>query len=111
MKRIGLDLVDISRFKKFEGKPGHHFIKKVFSVREISYCFGYKEAAPHLAGTFAAKEAASKALGTVKFPSLGLEIRHQKIGCPTVWKGKKKIHNIDISITHTDTLAAAVAIA
>ena len=44
---IGVDLVAISRFEKFEGDAAHHFLQKVFSEREIQYCFTYKKAAPH----------------------------------------------------------------
>ncbi|MBI3442690.1 MAG: holo-ACP synthase [Candidatus Sungbacteria bacterium] len=105
---IGIDLVDVSRFRRFSRNPRHAFLKKVFSAREILYCFQYKKPSIHLAGIFAAKEAASKALGTARFPFAELEIRHAKDGTPHVWKNGRKLP-VRVSIAHTRTMAAAVA--
>lgn len=105
---VGIDLVDVSRFRRFQRDPRHVFLQKVFSTSEILHCFEYKKPAPHLAGIFAAKEAASKALGTARFPFAELEIRHAQDGSPHVWKNGRKLP-VRVSITHTETMAAAVA--
>lgn len=109
IKGVGIDIVEIRRFKKFTKDAGHHFLKKVFSEDELAYCFSYKAPDIHLAALFAAKEAASKALGTTAFPFIELEIRHKKNGAPEVYKDGKKL-SVKISITHTDSFAAAVAV-
>ncbi len=109
LNKIGLDLVEISRFKQFDKKTVDHRLRKIFTKLEISYCFQYKSPASHLAGIFAAKEASSKALGAVKFPFVELEIRHGKDGSPQVWKKGRRL-SVSVSITHTRDLAAAIAI-
>jgi len=84
-------------------------LNKVFSARELDYCFSYKNPETHLAGIFAAKEAASKALGTAKYPFAEIEIRHEKTGAPAAYKNNRRL-NISISITHTKIVAGAIAL-
>lgn len=110
MGGVGADMIDIARFKKFRNNKKHPFIKKIFTKREINYCFGYKDPAPRLAGTFAAKEAASKALEASKNFFADIEIRRDKNGVPEAWRKNKKIKSVFISITHTNKIALAVAI-
>jgi len=107
---VGVDIIDIARFKKFRKNKQHPFIKKVFTTREIKHCFSYHDPAPHLAGTFVAKESASKALGATETFFLTLEIRRDKQGAPEVWEKNKKIKSMLISITHTNNTALAIAI-
>jgi len=110
---IGLDIVDISRFAGFDDRVqqlANHRLAKIFTKREIVYCFKFKEPSSHLAGIFAAKEATSKALGVKKFPFIEIEVRHGKDGEPQIWHNNKKLP-VKVSISHTDTVAAAVALA
>lgn len=106
---IGLDVVEISRFKSVVKNKKYSFLKKVFSDLEVTYCLSFKDPSSHFAGIFAAKEAVSKALGVDKFPFAEVEIRHEKSGKPAAYKDGKKL-KVSISISHTDTIAAAVAI-
>lgn len=109
-KNIGIDVVEVSRFNflRKKGKTDHK-VKKIFSGYEIKYCLAHKDPSVHFAGIFAGKEAASKALGTEKFPFIELEIRHAKNGSPEVWNKGKRV-KVEISITHTLKIAAAVAL-
>ena len=107
---VGADVIDIARFKRFGKNRNHPFIKKIFTKREINYCFGYTDPAPHLAGTFAAKEATSKTLEASKNFFADIEIRRNKNGTPEVWRKNKKIKSVFISITHTNKIALAIAI-
>ena len=43
---------------------GDRFLRRVFTDGEIAYCTKRRDPVPHLAGRFAVKEAAMKALGT-----------------------------------------------
>jgi holo-[acyl-carrier protein] synthase len=61
---IGLDATDIPRVAAVLERYGERFLQRVFTAREIAYCIQRRNPAPHLAGRFAAKEAAMKALGT-----------------------------------------------
>jgi holo-[acyl-carrier protein] synthase len=108
---VGIDLAEVSRFSPMAKDRNHAFLKKVFSKEEIAYCFSRSNTAQHLAGMFAAKEAASKALGVEKYPFAEIEVRHTKAGAPQAWSRKtgKKL-NISVSITHTATIAAAMAV-
>lgn len=108
-KSMGFDLVEVARFRGF--KKNDSFLQKVFTERERSYCFSYKNPFPHLAGIFAVKEAAGKALDVRKFPLASIEIRHAPSGKPELWLRGKRTEAVVVSISHTDTMAGAVVIA
>jgi holo-[acyl-carrier protein] synthase len=61
---IGLDATDLPRISKMVQRYGDRFLKRVFTDGEIAYCTRRRDPIPHLAGRFAVKEAAMKALGT-----------------------------------------------
>ena len=61
MLTTGVDIIEIPRIKRVLDRYGQRFLNRVFTPDEIAYCRGR---APNLAGRFAAKEAAMKALGT-----------------------------------------------
>ena len=61
---LGFDATDIPRVADVFRRYGDHFLRRVFTEQEIAYCTRRRDPAPHLAGRFAAKEAAMKALGT-----------------------------------------------
>ena len=61
---LGFDATDIPRVAEVYEKYGDRFLRRVFTDGEIAYCTRRRNPAPHLAGRFAAKEAAMKALGT-----------------------------------------------
>ena len=58
---VGVDLCGISRMSKFSRDD--HFVVRVFSPDEIDYAFSRPCPARHLASSFAAREAFSKASG------------------------------------------------
>lgn len=59
---IGTDIVEIGRIRDAADKWGDRFLKKIYTEKEIAYCYGKKDPFPHLAVRFAAKEAFIKAL-------------------------------------------------
>ena len=61
---LGFDATDIPRVAEVYERYGERFLRRVFTEGEIAYCTRRKNPVPHLAGRFAAKEAAMKALGT-----------------------------------------------
>ena len=61
---IGFDATDIPRVADVFRRYGDRFLRRVFTEREIAYCTRRRDPVPHLAGRFAVKEAAMKALGT-----------------------------------------------
>jgi holo-[acyl-carrier protein] synthase len=61
---LGFDATDIPRIGAAFERYGERFLRRVFTEGEIAYCTRRRNPVPHLAGRFAAKEAAMKALGT-----------------------------------------------
>jgi holo-[acyl-carrier protein] synthase len=61
---LGFDATDIPRVAELFQRYGERFLRRVFTDGEIDYCTRRRDPVPHLAGRFAAKEAAMKALGT-----------------------------------------------
>jgi len=61
---LGIDVTDLPRIAGAFDQYGERFLKRVFTEGEIAYCTRRRNPVPHLAGRFAAKEAAMKALGT-----------------------------------------------
>ncbi len=59
---IGIDLVEIKRFKQLSFSENQSFYKKNFSDDEIDYCMKFKEPYKHFAGKFALKEALIKSI-------------------------------------------------
>ncbi len=106
--KLGIDLVSASRFKKIRKTDYRHW-QRVFTPKEWAYAFKDVHFAEHLAGIFAAKEAAMKTAG-VAGPGhfLDWEVRHKKSGQPEIiyGRGKKKVI---LSIGHDADLAIAVA--
>jgi len=60
MLTVGVDLVTIARLERVLQRYRDRFLERVFTPAEIMYCRGRTA---ELAARFAAKEAASKALG------------------------------------------------
>jgi holo-[acyl-carrier protein] synthase len=64
VRGIGIDLVEVERIQRSLERFGKRMESRVFTADELEYCRRHKDPLPHLAARFAAKEAASKALGT-----------------------------------------------
>lgn len=59
--KTGIDIIEISRIRSALERHGERFLRRVFTELELFECRGRADS---LAIRFAAKEAASKALGT-----------------------------------------------
>ncbi|MBP9041150.1 MAG: holo-ACP synthase [Anaerolineaceae bacterium] len=75
----GIDLVEIERFRSLNPAIKKRFLNRVFTTQELSDCAGKDQS---LAGRFAAKEAAAKALGCgigeVKWQDIEIQMDEQK---------------------------------
>ena len=118
VRGIGNDIIEIERIRTSIERHGLHFLNRIFTQKEQDYCYKFKDAVPHFAGRFAAKEAIAKALGTglgLRFSWHDVEVLGNEHGKPVVHfseKAKKHFKNphILISISHCTTYAAAVAL-
>lgn len=75
IKGIGVDIVDIGRFRKALDRWEGRFMERLFTGREREECIRERDPAYHLAVRFAAKEAFSKAVGT----GFGVEVSPKSI--------------------------------
>ena len=117
IKGIGCDIVSISRIAKVI--VDQKFLDKVYTVYEQDYI--YQKGAQTAAGLWAAKEAASKSLGTgfYGFTIKDIEVRHTAQGQPQIilYNGALKqaeklgVKRIHISISHESEQALAFAVA
>lgn len=80
---IGTDIVEIERVRNAAARWGERFLRRVFTDKEIAYCFGKKDPHPHLAARFAAKEALIKAVGRA-VPFADIEVRNEPSGKPVL---------------------------
>jgi holo-[acyl-carrier protein] synthase len=114
---IGLDATDIPRVAEVLERYGDRFLRRVFTDGEIAYCTRRRNPAPHLAGRFAAKEAAMKALGTghsrgvlwkdIEVVRGGGPPRLQLHGGAATRADAMKVRRSLVTITHSDALALA----
>ncbi len=112
---IGTDIENIARFSSLQKIKSQLFFKKIFSKKELNYCFSKKNPAQHLAARFAAKEAVTKALEkfNIKSPDYNwIEIINNQNGAPTATIHNPDFNNlqIHISLSHCKDKALAFAI-
>jgi holo-[acyl-carrier protein] synthase len=110
-------LIEIARVRNALERHGDGFRERCFTQAERAYCDSKANPAQHYAGRFAAKEAIGKALGTgVHFTWKEIEISGRpKPGVQLSGRTAKAAERlgatrIDVSMTHSRELAAAVAI-
>jgi holo-[acyl-carrier protein] synthase len=114
---IGTDIVSVSRIKKLADNHDSNFYRHVFTDEEVSWCNDRPSPHIHLAGRFAAKEAVKKAILSqgekTIIPLNAIEIRRESDGPPQVYllSELSKVYSVEVSISHTDEYAIAVALA
>lgn len=118
---LGIDLVDIPRFRKTLANHGRRFTDRVFLPSEQKYCRAKANYWIHYAGRFAAKEAVAKAFGTGIGGEIGwldIEIVSSGSGAPVVKLSRnarrlmraRRVKGVTASISHTHASTVAVAL-
>jgi holo-[acyl-carrier protein] synthase len=110
---IGLDLLEIERLERALARRPR-LAERLFTDAEREYAAGRARPAQHLAARFCAKEAVAKAVGVEG----GWAFREVEVvatgGAPEVRLSGRVAElargPVRISLTHTDTMAGAVAI-
>jgi holo-[acyl-carrier protein] synthase len=114
---LGLDATEIDRVEGTLQRFGDRFLHRIFTPGEIAYAMRRRHPATHLAGRFAAKEAAMKALGTGRSRGvLWRDIEVVRVGGPPQLRfhgGAARrfdaLHAVGslVTITHSRNLALA----
>ena len=118
---VGIDQIEVSRIRDSLEKHGDHFLNKIFTSQERTYCIDKADPAPCLAARFAVKEATAKALGTGFGPDFGWldsEIIHGEHGEPILnlsESGQALLQSKGgsrglVSLTHLASIASAIVI-
>ena len=117
---LGIDLCEVARLASLEESYGQRFLDRIFSAEEQARCRGRRR---HecLAGRFAAKEAALKALGTGLSNGIGwhdVEVSRGEYQRPMVLFHRRAAEifallgaqSAHLSITHDGGHAVAVVV-
>jgi len=117
---IGTDLVEVPRFAlALQRRPA--LADRLFSDAEREYAYRFRDPTKSLAARFGAKEAVMKALGVGlwKFAFRDVEVIRLRSGAPTLalynkaldLANERGVTEWHLSLTHTDSMAMAVALA
>ncbi|MCX7925312.1 MAG: holo-ACP synthase [Fimbriimonadales bacterium] len=114
IRGVGIDLVEVERIARACARQPR-FVERILTPAERDYCFSRRaNPALHIAGRWCAKEAIAKAVGRpLRWQEV--EILPDAHGKPVVhlhgasaqWVGEGELM---VSITHTHTLAQAIAL-
>lgn len=117
---VGIDLVDVERLARvLERRPG--MLDRLFTAAEQSTASSGGRRIERLAARFAAKEALMKALGVGLggFRLADCEVVNDPSGRPSLVlhdsaldaAARAGVDRLDVSLTHTSTMASAVVLA
>lgn len=117
---VGLDLAEVPRFRTVLARRPR-LAERVFTEAERDYAYRKRDPTERLAARFAAKEAVMKALGVGlgAFPFRDVEVVRARSGAPGLsLTGRaaalaevRGVLQWQISLTHTELMAAAVVAA
>ena len=113
---IGIDLIEPARLRARVNRTPE-LLDELFTQAEQTYASGQSDPFLHLAARFCAKEAAAKALGLDGFDPLDIEVVGGGESVTIALRGAALSRadevgvELRISLTHIESLAAAVALA
>ena len=119
---LGTDITEIERIQQMIDRHGDHFIERIYTPDEISYCRAHKSSTERFASRWAAKEAVMKALGTGFIKGISwteIEVQILKSGKPIValtgstqeYAKSIGIDEIQLTMSHCKAYATSTAMA
>lgn len=109
---IGVDIEDISRFRGLTREKDKRFLSRIFTDKELDYCFSRANIEQHLAGRFTAKEAVIKTLNALSKEKLNyrdIEVLNDESGSPVISILKEGFGDIQVSLSLSHTKKTAIA--
>jgi holo-[acyl-carrier protein] synthase len=118
---IGIDIIEIERIAEVYVRHRERFAQRILTDAERAYVLRHSDPRHRLAGRWAAKEAALKALGTGLADGIGwkdCEILPDEMGKPKLFFHGKALARAKelgaerwhVTITHSETVAMAQVI-
>ena len=99
--KIGIDIVHVPKLKKIYERWGNKFLKRIFTDKEIKYCFERYNPFFHLGARFAVKESIIKAMEE--------RIGFRDIEIASFKTARVKNFLFSISMSHSGDYAVAIA--
>jgi len=113
---VGIDLLEIARLERaLERRP--RLAERLFTDAERAYAAGRARPTMHLAARFCAKEAVAKALGLTGWSFGDVEVvptgaaPQVRLTGGAASRARELRADVALSLTHTDSMAGAVALA
>jgi holo-[acyl-carrier protein] synthase len=107
---IGIDIIDVKRFRVKNYKKNKNFYEKIFAKSEINYCLKFKDPYPHFAGKFGIKESVIKSVqDNITFQDISSSNSKNRPIVELTGKKSKK-YSFLVSVTHEKEYAVAVVI-
>ncbi len=120
---VGIDVVDVARIRRLLEDPAGRgtaarFVRRCFTEAERRFCDARADRATPYAARFAAKEAASKALGAppgIRWTDVEVERedaapRLRLSGAASAAARSRGVSRVHLSLTHDAGIAAAVVV-
>ena len=111
---IGTDIIEVQRISSLISKYNLSFTNRIFTKSEREYCQSKRKPEVHYSGRFAAKEAVFKAINASSqklFQNFkSIEVLQSTNGRPVVIPHSYLKYKLDVSISHTNSHAVAMAI-
>jgi len=105
---IGVDIVDVNRFREKSFEKNEKFYKKIFHDSEIRYCLSRANPSESFAARFAIKESVIKSIGIhIDF----LDILIDDVDAKPMVSLLNNTYNFLVSLSHEKSFAIAVVIA
>jgi holo-[acyl-carrier protein] synthase len=105
---IGIDIIDMTRFKEKPFETNRDFYKKIFHDSEIKYCLEHANSSQSFAAKFAIKESVIKSINK-QINLLDILTGHLD-SKPTVTLLNDNSYNFLVSVSHEKLYAVAVVV-
>ena len=106
---VGIDIINVSRFRNMPFEKKSSFYKKIFHDNEINYSLKFTDPYPHFAGKFAIKESVIKSIDTKENFSKIITDHYNKKPIVSIYG--KNDYTFSASISHEKDYAIGIVIA